>query len=395
MKKLLFTVFAFIVGVLWFGLAENYIFFYAEACPNCQSVEKFFDVNWVYQKYSVSKKEIRNSKENLDLFANYLEKLWLSVDWSFVPFMVIDDGNNCGFVEWSNEIKQYFAEKMWIVLVCDSWLTWSCISDSICETSQQCKENVSCKTDKIVEDTQSDKVSLSKRFAFFGVMLLPALWDAINPCAFAVILMILIAILSEGNNRRKAIKAGLAFSLAIYLWYLLMWIGFQAMLKTTSFSNVFQIVAAVLWIIVGLANLKDYFWYGRWFVMEVPLARRPKMQKIIYKVSSPLGAFLVGFIVSLFLLPCSGGPYFTIIFLIQSQQIENSFWWYLYLIVYNLIFILPMVLITFLVWMWARTPEDLAKIKNKYKKQIHLIVWILMLLLSLYIILDILNIWIF
>jgi cytochrome c biogenesis protein CcdA len=47
--------------------------------------------------------------------------------------------------------------------------------------------------------------------------------------------------------------------------------------------------------------------------MEVPLAWRPAMHKIIKKATSPIGAFIVGFVVSLFLLPCTSGPYITIL----------------------------------------------------------------------------------
>ncbi|MEJ2625128.1 MAG: hypothetical protein P8Z80_11450 [Pseudolabrys sp.] len=34
------------------------------------------------------------------------------------------------------------------------------------------------------------------------------------------------------------------------------------------------IVVAVLAVVIGLFNLKDYLWCGKWFVMEVPLSWR-------------------------------------------------------------------------------------------------------------------------
>ncbi|MEI8092171.1 MAG: hypothetical protein WCG98_08500 [bacterium] len=83
--------------------------------------------------------------------------------------------------------------------------------------------------------------------------------------------------------------------------------------------------------------------------MEVPFSRRPKMQQIIDRVSSPRGAFIVGIIVSLFLLPCSSGPYFTILGYLSSQSKDLTSRGYIYLIVYNLIFVLPMLAIAILV----------------------------------------------
>ncbi|MDR0861052.1 MAG: hypothetical protein LBO09_09110 [Candidatus Peribacteria bacterium] len=72
-------------------------------------------------------------------------------------------------------------------------------------------------------------------------------------------------------------------------------------------------IVGIVGLLVGLANLKDYFRYGKGFVMEVPLSRRPAMMKITKSVTSPAGAFVIGVIVSLFLLPCSSGPYLTIL----------------------------------------------------------------------------------
>jgi len=144
----------------------------------------------------------------------------------------------------------------------------------------------------------------------------------------------------------------------------------------------------ILWIVVWLANLKDCFWYGRWFVMEVPFAWRPKMQKILTRITSPIWAFAVWFIISLFLLPCTSGPYFTILWYLAAESNNLHFRWYIYLIVYNLIFVLPMIAIALLVWLWFKSAEDIAKLKNKNKKLIHLIVAVLMLGLGAYVLLT-------
>ena len=55
--------------------------------------------------------------------------------------------------------------------------------------------------------------------------------------------------------------------------------------------------------------------------MEVPLSWRPKMMKLIQSVISPCGAFVIGILVSLFLLPCSSGPYMVILGLLKSTNI--------------------------------------------------------------------------
>ena len=69
------------------------------------------------------------------------------------------------------------------------------------------------------------------------------------------------------------------------------------------------------------------------------MAWRPKMMKIIQSAVSPMGAFVIGILVSLFLLPCSSGPYFVVLGLLKSENVSIAglgflIFWFLY----NLIF---------------------------------------------------------
>ena len=120
--------------------------------------------------------------------------------------------------------------------------------------------------------------------------------------------------------------------------------------------------------------------------MEVPMVWRPRMMKLIQAVVSPRGAFFVGIIVSLFLLPCSSGPYVVILGLLRSENSSLTQLGVNYLILYNFIFILPMLAITFLVGLGYSSVEQLAKLKNKNTKLIHLIVGLLMIGLGAYVI---------
>jgi len=130
---------------------------------------------------------------------------------------------------------------------------------------------------------------------------------------------------------------------------------------------------------IGLFNIKDYFRYGKGFLMEVPMSRRPLMQKIIKKVTSPAGAFVIGVLVSLFLLPCSSGPYLTILGYLSAENQTLNLRGYIYLTVYNLIFVLPILVIAAIIGFGYSTAEKLGKIKNENTRLIHLIIGLLML----------------
>ena len=94
--------------------------------------------------------------------------------------------------------------------------------------------------------------------------------DAINPCAFAVLIILITAVLGAGS-RHRALYAGLAFSLPIFISYYLMGLGVYSAVEAAGATQALYVVVGVLAILIGLFNLKDYLWYGRWFVMEVPL----------------------------------------------------------------------------------------------------------------------------
>jgi cytochrome c biogenesis protein CcdA len=135
-----------------------------------------------------------------------------------------------------------------------------------------------------------------------------AIVDAINPCALAVLTIMLIAILAYNpQKRRNLLLAGLAFVISVFIMYLI-----YGLIIVKSFQLIQALTGMRLWlykilgagaIILGCLKLKDFFQYKA--VCKVS----PRVDKIISKVTSPSGAFLVGAFVTIFLLPCTIGPY--------------------------------------------------------------------------------------
>ncbi|MCK5039913.1 MAG: hypothetical protein KAR87_03020 [Candidatus Aenigmarchaeota archaeon] len=208
-----------------------------------------------------------------------------------------------------------------------------------------------------------------------------AIVDAINPCAFAVLIILIATILGKEYDRKKALLSGFAFSASIYISYFLMGMGLFRAIQISGLSNKFYFVISVLAIIIGLLNVKDYFWYGKGLLMEVPLSWRPRMKKLINSATTPTGAFFIGFAVSLFLLPCTSGPYIVILGLLAAS--ETQFSGMLYLLFYNLIFVSPMIAITLIVYKGLSTTEDLENLRQKKLKHLHLAAGIIMILLGL------------
>lgn len=207
--------------------------------------------------------------------------------------------------------------------------------------------------------------------------------DAINPCEFAILILLMGSLLVNEDNRKKALKTGLAFIAAIFVAYFLMGVGLLEFLRTytLSVSSYFYYFIGGLAIILGLFNIKDYFWYGGGgFLMEVPQSWRPKMKGLILKITTPLGAFLTGLLVSLFLLPCTSGPYVVILGMLASKTTLAQA--LLYLVFYNLIFIAPMLAIVLAIY-WGLSPEKAEAWRKTKLRLLHLVAGVVLLILGI------------
>jgi len=308
------------------------ILFYGDGCPHCAKVEKFLEKEGIGDE--LIKKEIYQNRKNAQEFNEICEEEGIDFMDRGVPFLFSQGECFIG----DKEIVAYLENK-----------------------------------DESTEATQVKK-SFSKNLTI-PVLLSAALVDAINPCAFAVLLILMTTILATGN-RKKALFSGLAFAFSIFISYLLMGLGLYSIVANIETSQIFIKVIATFAIIIGVFNLKDFLWYGKGFLMEVPESWRPKMKSLITAVTSPFGAFVVGFLVSLFLLPCTSGPYIVIIGMLgHSETYMKAVW---LLVLYNIVFVFPMILITIGTYL-GMDIEKAKETRNKNLKILHLIAGLIMI----------------
>jgi len=226
----------------------------------------------------------------------------------------------------------------------------------------------------------------------FGKITLLALADSVNPCAIAVLTMVLIAILIQNpEKKKKVLYAGLAFVSAVFIGYIFYGVILIQFFKTFAEflgknSGYVYKGLAILAMILGALNVKDFFFYKKGsFATEMPIFLRPKVKKIIEKIISPSGAFIIGFIITLFLLPCTIGPYIVASGLISGLKFIETIPWLLY---YNLIFVIPMLVIVGIVYFGFAKVEDASRWKEKNIKKLHLVAGILLFLVGFFILLG-------
>ena len=326
--------------------AVELAFFYGQGCPHCAAMDNFLQaLGAAHAQLRVRAYEVYGNRDHARLLARVADGYGVAIEG--VPTVFV---GNAAFSGYSAEIAGRIARA---VVEC---------------------ERRDCGSPLARASAAAPPAALT-----LSAVLMAAAVDAINPCEMAVLLILLIAVLESGN-RRRALFAGLAFSAAIFISYFLMGLGLYSAVQAVGVARRITVAVALLAVLIGLFNLKDYFWYGRWFTMEVPIRWRPAMQRVIRRVTSVPGAFLVGFVVSLFLLPCTSGPYLVILGLLAKTATRADAM--LWLLLYNAVFVVPMLAITGAVYLGLTTPDDVEVWRTEHLRKLHLAAGILLLLLG-------------
>ncbi|MBI4127846.1 MAG: hypothetical protein HY459_02115 [Parcubacteria group bacterium] len=183
-----------------------------------------------------------------------------------------------------------------------------------------------------------------------GKFLLPlvvvaALIDSINPCAFSVLLLTIGFLVSLSAERRKILATGGFYILGLLTVYLLIGLGIIGTLHLFNTPHFMAKLGASILIALGAINLINEFYPNFPIKLRIPKAAHAKMGEFMKKGSLP-AAFLLGGLVGICEFPCTGGPYLMILGLLHD---EASYLPGLgYLLLYNLIFILPLIVILFI-----------------------------------------------
>jgi cytochrome c biogenesis protein CcdA len=198
--------------------------------------------------------------------------------------------------------------------------------------------------------------------------------------------MVLVSILIQNpDKKRKVLFAGLAFVTSVYIGYLVYGIIIIQFFKTFAqflreSSSIVYNSLAILAMVLGGLNVKDYFYYKKGgLATEMPIFLRPKVKEIIQKIISPSGAFIIGFLVTLFLLPCTIGPYIVASGLLSELGTFGAIPWLLY---YNVVFVLPMIIIVAVVFFGFKEVDEISGWKEANIKRLHLIAGILLFLVG-------------
>ncbi len=177
---------------------------------------------------------------------------------------------------------------------------------------------------------------------FLPVIMVSALIDSINPCAISVLFLTITFLFSLGKNRKFVLFSGGVYILAIAIVYTLIGLGALQALSFFNVPNIMAKVGASILLVYSLIGLINEFFPKFPLKLKMPESTHATIAKVIQKGSIP-AFFFLGALVALFEFPCTGGPYLFVLTLLHDYaNFWKGFW---YLIMYNIIFVLPLILI--------------------------------------------------
>jgi len=197
--------------------------------------------------------------------------------------------------------------------------------------------------------------NLGYKMPLVGFTFFIALVDGFNPCNMFVLTCLMALLISTSDSRLRLYIVGLSFVATVFVIYFLFMAAWLNVFNTISFITPLRIGIAVLALIAGIINCKELLFFKKGISLTIqdqhrgPLMKKVyAMKAIIQKGSFPvliLSSLALAALASLVELPCTAG--FPIIYtgILSGKVLESSFSYYVYLLFYNSVYVLPLVVI--------------------------------------------------
>jgi len=225
----------------------------------------------------------------------------------------------------------------------------------------------------------------AETFARFSplAVLSAGLIDGVNPCAFAVVVFFISFLSVYGYSKREVVLVGLSYVLSVFITYILIGMGLFSLFY--SLKNFYVLMKTFYYLVAGgcfvlfVLALYDYFRYKKEKTSQGMLLQLPAFLK--KKVTAAIGSglrgkknsrawelcaisFSLGFAVSLLEAACTGQVYLpTIMAILKMPELKMRA--FFYLVLYNLMFIVPLVLVFLLALLGVSSQQFSDFLKRK------------------------------
>ncbi|MEW5788501.1 MAG: hypothetical protein AB1899_11680 [Pseudomonadota bacterium] len=174
--------------------------------------------------------------------------------------------------------------------------------------------------------------------------------DAFNPCAFFVLLFLLSLLVHQKDRRRMLLIGGVfvAFSGLMYFAFMAAWLGLFRVMGSLPWVTA---AAGALAAVMGAINVKDFFAFKAGLSLSIPESRKADIfrrgREILAAGSLPAmlaATVLLAIAANFYELLCTAG--FPMVYTrVLTMQVDSPARHLLYLALYNVIYVLPLLLI--------------------------------------------------
>lgn len=177
--------------------------------------------------------------------------------------------------------------------------------------------------------------------------------DAFNPCAFFVLLF-LLGMLSHAAERRRMLLVGgvfVFFSALLYFLFMSAWLNLFLLL---GWMRPVTVVAALLALLVASLNIKDALYPGSGPSLSIPEERKPglfrRMRGLLQQQGTAgllLATVVLALLANSYELLCTSGLPMVYTRILTLELLPKADY-YLYLLLYNLVYVTPLALLVLL-----------------------------------------------
>jgi len=301
------------------GICISY--FYSPTCSACNNIKDF--VNEIEEKYAENMTLHRfniKQPESFEIYSSICSVQNLPLEQRGIPLIVTKED----FLMGTKKIRENFEPAI-LRLIAEN--KTGCIEEEICH------ENIG-------------KGTNFQKTITLPLIITAALADSINPCAIGVLIFLIgFLLLSSGKNYKRTLKIAGIYIFTVYAVYFLAGIGILEILARLTFLSIITKIFGFGVGILGLVNIKDAIQNKTRGTLAIPTKAKPLIEKWVYMASIP-AAIILGIVVAAVELPCTGGMYLAILTLMANTLTRSAALGYL--MIYNLIFVFPLILVTLL-----------------------------------------------
>jgi cytochrome c biogenesis protein CcdA/glutaredoxin len=327
----------------------NAVFFYSDVCPHCEKVKPVVDeISARYSGLNLSRLEVSHDAKNRELFNEMCS--WSGISNPGVPTIFI--GNDCLVGE--AQITDRFEE-------------------SILAQQQRIAAGVTTAPEAANQSQPLQPAALSP-----AMVVGAALVDSMNPCGLAVLVFLLIS-MAAAFDRRRILLVGGAYIVSMFLFHLLVGVGLFSAFSLSGLAKPFSIIGGLIALLFGLITLSDVLRNRETFFLSISESRKGLLGTYARMASVP-AAFILGILAGLLGFTCTGGIYISILGLMgRDMMFSTGLPW---LILYNIIYVLPLMLVTLLV-VYGISPERADRWRNENKRAIRVVIGVILLALGI------------